>query len=513
MKQGDHLWRLVYFMDKAEARHFRLFSQMQSGKKQYEYLYDEVNKVGKLEDYDEGLIRERLDRRGKIPARSFAVTKKYLFDTLLKSLRLLHEDRTVESRIRKQYEEASLLFQRGIMDKSQAHIREAKKQAVQYECFSVLLDLIDLEISHELLSLKRAKDPFSRIEALHREKEAVLGKLAQESEANKLRDLVFGLYRTANTQMGQKQARQLRDLKKQAFLKEPGGFTSFRSELFFHHSWGLIHTIENINPQQVFYHYRKMLEIWDKYLLFQKEYTRLYQVYLFGYLGTCHSFRDYSEFEAVLQKAEKLKPRTIFDQTSSFQDTSHYRQLFLMNTCRHEDALRFVKELDEKISWFRRRRYPLREDKLITLYYNISILLFVNERFDETMERLEKIRRELRDSQARLDVQYFTRILELLILFEKGEHDKLDHKEPYVKKLLMANDMLSEFDETVLGYIRKLNKGDTSSEAKALYQGLLDYIEASEKKFRKIRGREEVKIWAKSKLTGRPMTELMREQE
>ena len=113
---------------------------------------------------------------------------------------------------------------------------------------------------------------------------------------------------------------------------------------------------------------------------------------------------------------------------------------------------------------------------------------------------------------TRLDIQYFTRILQLLIFFEKGENDQLDYKEPYVKKLLKNDDMLSAFDETVLSHLRKLNKSVNTGEEREIYQGLLSDIGSSEEKFKKVRGREEVKIWAKSKLENRKMAEILWEE-
>ena len=512
MRSSDNLWRLVHLLDKAEARYFRLFAQLQSGKKKYEYLYDEVSKVKRLEKYDESLVRERLDSQHKIPAGSFAVTKKYLFDTLLKSLRLLHEDKSIENRIRRLYDDASLLFNRGITDKSLEYTREAKKLAEKYERFAILTDLINLELQHEFLSLKPAHSPFAQFEALYRQKEIALEKLAQEIEAHKLRDQAYVLYRTRNTQQGKAHEQHIQELKNKAFLQQPGKFRSFRSELYYHHAWALIYTVENTNLDLVFYHSQKTLEVWDKYPLFQEEYPRLYKVNLFAYLGTCHLYQRYTGFEATLKAARNLKSRTVLERASDFLDISNYQLLFLLNTNRHEEALKLARKLEEKIADYNRRKYPIRKEKLITLYYNISILLFVTEKYDEALNWIHKNRKVVRKTMTRLDIQYFTRILQLLIFFEKGENDQLDYKEPYVKKLLKNDDMLSAFDETVLSHLRKLNKSVNTGEEREIYQGLLSDIGSSEEKFKKVRGREEVKIWAKSRLGDRKMAEILWEE-
>ncbi|MCB0585448.1 MAG: hypothetical protein KDD06_09005 [Phaeodactylibacter sp.] len=510
MKPSDYLWRLIHYMEKAESRYFRLFAGMQNGKKNYEYLYEEVSKVKKLEKYDEALIRERLDKAGKVPARSFAVTKKYLFENLMRSLRLLHEDRDMESRVRKLYDEATLLFSRGLTEKSLEYTLEAKRLAEKYELFSILIDLLGLEIQHAFFSIKPSKSPFARFEALYREKKAAQEKLAQETEANRLRDQAFILYRTRNTQQGKDKERRIKELQNQPFLREPGKFLSFRSELYYHHAWAFIYLVENINKERALYHSGKTLEVWDKYPIFKEEYPRLYKVNLFGYLGNCHSFKDYSNYQITLEKARRLKSRTLTEKASDFQDTAHYELLFLINTNCYNEALKLAGELEEKIKDYFRRKYPLRKDKLVTFYYNTSLLLFVTGHYEDALRYIGEIRK-VGKTDIRLDIQYFTRILKLLILFEQGKYDQLDYKEPYVKKILKNNDMYSEFDATVLGHLRKLIKGDIESEERKTYQALLKDIGFSEEKFKKVRGREEIKIWARSKIERRPMAEVLTE--
>lgn len=513
MKASDHLWRLVHFLDKAESRFFRLFAQLQKGRKQYEHLYEAVSKVKNLDKYDESLIREQLDREGKLPARSFAVTKMYLFDNILKALRLLEEDKTVENRVRKLYHEASVLLSRGLINKSFSCVREAKQLAEKYECFSVLADLLSLEIYHNFVYLKPSGDPLAELEALYREKQTVLEKMALDAEANWLRDQAYILYRTWNTQPGESREARIRELRNHPFLKEPGKPRTFRSELFFHHAWALIYYIENKNKRLALYHSDRTLEIWDKYPAFKKEYPRLYKVNLFANLGTRHSFNNYLGFEDTLNEARKLESRTISEKTSDFQDTAHYHLLFLINACRFEEARQLVAELEEKIKGYSRRKYPLRKDKMITLYHNTAVLFFLAEEYDETLRWAQKLRKiSGKKSMARLDIQYFAYILKLLVHFEKGEADKLDHIEPYVKKKLKTNDMLSGFDASVLSHIRKLNKSYIAEEDRKIYEGLLAEIKSSEQKHTKIRGRAEIKLWVESKLQRKKIADLLREQ-
>ncbi|MCB9296725.1 MAG: hypothetical protein H6559_26950 [Lewinellaceae bacterium] len=513
---NDYLWRLVHLMDKSEARHFRLSARIHNGKKdggkkKYEYLYDEIKSVELAKNYDEDTIREKLDKEKKVPKGSFAVTKSYLADNLLRALRHLNENGSAEGKMRVLLDEAQLLFDRGILYKSARQLAKAKKLARKYQCFPLLAEILRMEVKQQMSILSQLEKPFQSLSRLYEEQEVVVKSLAQETEYNRLMNQAFALYHTRNTLPGEEGIRLLETLRQDPALKTPERFLSFRSELLYHHAWGLIHTVENINPKLVFYHYQKTLEAWDKYPVFKEEYTRSYKLYLFNFLSTCHSQGDYSSFESILGKTQELESRTLAERSWDFFNTYQYKLLFLMNTGEVEAAQNLAREVDEKIRLYTKRRYPLQKNKLLSLYYNISVLLFVTENYKTALHWADKIRKELRTTSARLDLKYFARILQLLILYESGQDDQLDNKEPYVKRLLKGQDMYSGFDAMVLKYLRKLCKYRYTHDEKELFRGLLQEIEDSEAQYRKIRGREEVKLWAQSHLEGKKMIDLIQE--
>ena len=375
----DHLWLLIRFMDKAEARHFRMVSRLQQGGKQYEYLYDEISRIKHGKGYNEAEVREKLDKEGKIPAGNFAVTKNYLFDALLKSLLAVNEKASVDRQIWKLYQEAQLLFERGIWDKSLSRLHKAKGLAAKYQRFTFLIDILALESKHALLPQTPAESFSSLIARLDREMKEAIESLAQENEYTRIRNQAFAFFRTGNVSLGEKDIELLKELKQTAALQTPGRFLSFHSEALYHQIWFLIHRLEGVNKQAVRHSARMMVEVWESHPLFQEEYPRLYKVALFTYLSACHRKGDYTEFEEMLEKTDSIESRTIIERTSDFHDYYHYQLLFLLNTGRYEAAHQLARSLEKKLAEYTRLRYPLRKNKLITLYHNIAILLFVTE--------------------------------------------------------------------------------------------------------------------------------------
>lgn len=499
-------------MEKAESRYFRLLSRLQQGKKSYEYLYDEVIKAKDIGDYDETQIRKKLDKEGKVPARNFSATKNYLFDTLLRSMRLLNENTNVDGRIIKWQQEAQLLYNRGIWSKSLERLNEAKKLAEKYQRFTLLLDILNLEINLTFMYPPQGDSLEERMARLSEEKEAAIEGLAKENEYTKARNQLFVLYLSRSVSLREQDIKLLGELKETPALKAPGRFLSFQSELLYHQSWGLIHRLQGVNLQPMRSHFKKMLDVWEKYPHFLKESPRQYKLAIFNYLSACHNAKDYSEFEGFLEKALDVESMSIIERVSDFHDYYHYKLLFLLNTGKYEAAWQLASELEEKIADYNRRRYPLRKNKLLALYHNIAMLLFVTEQYSEAAKWSKKIRKELRDATIRIDIQYFSRVLQLIIMFEREEDDKLDSRTPYLMKLLKADEMLLEFDETVLRYIRKLSRSRIPYKDREIYGAFLEDIEALESKLKMTCGQKEVKLWVRSKLTGRAMADLLREE-
>ena len=103
-------------------------------------------------------------------------------------------------------------------------------------------------------------------------------------------------------------------------------------------------------------------------------------------------------------------------------------------------------------------------------------------------------------------------MLNLIILFEKGEDDKLDSRGPYLMRLLKGDELLLEFDEIVIRYIRKLSQSRIPYKDREIFEAFLKDIETLEAKLKMACGQREVKLWVQSKLSGRPMATLLREK-
>ncbi len=132
----DSLYKLIKSMNKSEKRHFKLFANS-FGKKEnlYLQLFDAIDKEG--EDLDESDLVKELN------IKHLSVTKRYLFDTILKSLRNYHVDHNIAFRILGNIQNISLLRNRGMIKEAIKVYEKTYEELLDQNLYTFLLELLN----------------------------------------------------------------------------------------------------------------------------------------------------------------------------------------------------------------------------------------------------------------------------------------------------------------------------------------------------------------------------------
>lgn len=207
MSKLDSLIVLINSMDSADKRYFGLHSQIYDGKKDYQLLYQIIQKT----TFDAGSVKSEF--RKLRPKASFEITCNHLYQTLIDNLSTKDTDTEIEFQVMKAYQQARFLNKRNLFDESLQLIRKYKTIALEYELFGPFLLLARLEIrifnqlefdriDEDTLIRKQAK-----IESVSRQQRAIenhtglynlislrqikQGLVRNEDEKTKLNDLAF----------------------------------------------------------------------------------------------------------------------------------------------------------------------------------------------------------------------------------------------------------------------------------------------------------------------------------
>lgn len=177
MKKTDNLFQLIRSMRKAEKRYFKLYASRQGSTKQnYLLLFDAIDAQ---DNYDEAALRERF--RDESFSNHFSVAKRYLYNSILKSLKLFFADYCISVKIPDAIKEMRVLLNKGMFAQALKQYQKTEQIFRANEQYGGLLDLLTFGEQLWRASLNNSEAAI-KIREVHREKQACIKYLANLNE-------------------------------------------------------------------------------------------------------------------------------------------------------------------------------------------------------------------------------------------------------------------------------------------------------------------------------------------
>ena len=121
----DILFQLIKSLEKGEKRHFKLYIKRNSGKADLKIvrLFDAIDK---LSEYDDKLLLKKLSG---VTKPQLANLKTHLYKQILSSLRLLKSSESIDLQLTELFDNAHILYKKGLFLQSLRLIEKAKELA------------------------------------------------------------------------------------------------------------------------------------------------------------------------------------------------------------------------------------------------------------------------------------------------------------------------------------------------------------------------------------------------
>jgi hypothetical protein len=168
IRRREDLYLLIKSLSGAEKRYFRNFSKAFSATGEsplYIQLFDQLDK----ED------QQHQNQIEKLSDNSLSMTKWRLYDTMLKSLRLFHQDKHIGIVIMNLLADVQILYNLGLAAQALFQLQKAYKLSVEYELFDLLLETLEWESTLNVVLEKETRSQ----DAILKEEREVLGKQIQ----------------------------------------------------------------------------------------------------------------------------------------------------------------------------------------------------------------------------------------------------------------------------------------------------------------------------------------------
>lgn len=171
MLKREELFALIQSLSKSEKRYFHVFCSQQGGKQRnYLRLFDAI---AKQTVYDEDAIKRQF--AGELFVKQLHVTKHYLRNLVLKSLRNYHAGATKAAEVRELLHNVELLFQRELFQHCAQELQKAEALARTYEIDIAMAEILEWQ---RKLSQALAPTDIGAVEAILVRQKGIVQQLA-----------------------------------------------------------------------------------------------------------------------------------------------------------------------------------------------------------------------------------------------------------------------------------------------------------------------------------------------
>lgn len=496
MKATDDLHRLLHSLTQAEKRYVKIFASRHLIGEQNNYmlLFDAVLDQ---DEYNEEKLKI------KLKTKHLSSEKNYLFRFVLKSMRTFHAEKNVDKQLKESLLDIRFLIDKRIYDVAVKELEKVKKLAYEFDKFLVLIEVFALE--RAIVTEKQTKEVRKRIDEINDETSRVLDKLIKWQSGVILQNNIF-LHQRSRGPSANHDTEEITTLIENSFFKDGPDLGSFELSFCYFFAKSIYYQQINDYPQAKIFHL-ELIQLWEKFPHYVTEDSLRFKKMLSNYLGICMRIGAFEEFPGILNKIRSIPCDSAEEEAEQFQNIFFYEFLYHMNLAQFDEAEALIPETEKGMKKYKTKINKARE---LTFYSNISTLLFIKSNFKGAYEWLNKIIQDGK-SDSRQDIQHYSKVYQLILLFELGKYDLLEYTFRSVQRHVKQSEIKLGYEEILLHSLRKLIDVQ-ENDRHPIYVKFYDTINEIKKTPGEYKtGLDEVHLWASHHVQNRPMTDILRE--
>ncbi len=409
MKPSDELHQLIKSLSMSEKRYFKIFSSRHviAGENNYIRLFDAIEKQ---QDYNEQKIKSSFSKETFIS--HLPSEKHYLYNHVLDSLNAFHKDRTFLTRYCNILMTIEILYHKGLFDQCKKVIKKAKVEAYSLEKLSILKLIVRWEI---LVYIKDedAKKLYEKFD----EESRILEVIRIQSTLMRIAfKIQIEMYRgkASSTFLRSQEA----ELKK--YYPPKKEVNSFWARYYYYSSMGLIYSIENKATQR-YTCYKAINALLENTKQFIEDLPHIYHTNNNNLVNLMFSMGKLDEIKPMIQKQRS------FMQTYKIKNATLSKMVFIHTNESELFLLYKLGETEEGVSLVKKIEPELKKISLLfsptvfDLLFMMAVVAFCEQDYRSSIKWLNKILNTEREMNIRIEIRINTRLLYLIVLFEKED--------------------------------------------------------------------------------------------
>jgi len=497
---NEDLYQLIRALTPSEKRYFKLFVQRQVEDRHtlYMQIFDLIDRM--KDGYDEALLKKKL--RSQAAIRQLPQIKPYLFDLIMKSMRLYRSEKDVVSEVFDLIQDELFYTEKGLREQRIKAIRRAKAIAYKYDLMYLLVALIRRE---RVYAMKFPdEDPFLHLAELHNEEAWVFDRLTNETL---LGEVFYGLHA-----LHIKDPTLREEIALPAFdqnLRKVAAQTLDDQKTFLEKFyWLRVQALQSKVSRDYVRYYafsKQLIHLFIDYPQHRMNVMGNYMDALANHLGAGHVIGNYDDYPQILGLLSEIQPETLKDRHTVDTSIFHYRMLWYMNT----GQLHRTTEIMEALTLLQETYGEmLSESSLINDQFNLAVMLFFNEQFNEALQYLDNVL--VKRSPVKVEVQHAARLLQLLVHYELHNTQYFESVYRSHVRTMKQSGKYRDFEQLLCATLRKLCNAPVA-ERKPILQELFDSsLQLKRNSQQRLSLIDEVLSWCTARTEGIPLSQTAR---
>jgi hypothetical protein len=481
LKKGN-VFLLIKSLTKSEKRYFRLYASKGVSETNYLRLF---NVIEKQEEYDENGIKN-IFKKEKF-ADQLHVTKIYLFELILKSLKDFHNGRSVNDELLELIRDIEILFDKELYGACHYKIQKAEMLALKNEKLALL---------HEILSWKRK---LVLVMSAGNRKE-VNGILEMESDVlEKLKTLNTYWRRTINLFEIMKDEKAL----KGTMTERPAKTDALQAKILHHHILFSVYFIKrNISKSQK--------EISSLIVLLEEHPERIeddptsYATAISNKISMLLAQKKWDEIPGLIRKIRDipsnytLRSENIF-YTRLWLRTYNVELEMYRDSMQLEKGIRLIEEIKDYIA---KHKKSVPRDYEMLFYYQFAYIFFLKKDFHNSLIWINEILNG-NFGEIRIDIQCYARILNLIVHFELNNIIVLRYAVDSCRRFLKKKKILDSFKNNQMRLFSRLSLASAEEYMQIFEKSYSEIFSDSSEKSERALDYLDLKSWMQEKMQGK----------
>ena len=459
-KAHDHVHRLVRAMTSAEKRYFKLYaSRHRIGRAGNNVrLFDAI---GSMSIYDEPALLERFAGSGFI--RSFAITKRRLYETILNSLDAYHATGSSKARARRMLHQVEILNEKGLYDDAAKILTSVRRSARAHDMQAALLEVAQFERraiergNYDGAGVDTASRMVAEAAAIHQE-------MMEVDTLWLLKSRLFQLLYRHGKPRDEKGMLEVSDLMRHPLLGDVDGLRSARARfLFCHVHSAAAFALGDLRACE------KNLEASQRELERSSEVLGDEPSLLLGVLSNrIHVLARLGRTEQAFKLLEKLrnhpalkiKKASLDLQVKVFATRASLELSLLAQQGEFKTAVHRAVEVEQGMARYEAAMSPLRREglcfQLAYVYFgagmNTAALRWSNRQLNESGPDLHS------------DLNAYGRMLNILLQVEMGKKDLLPYAVRNAQRAFKKRKLVSRFETAFFDFLKARVRARTAQD-------------------------------------------------